>query len=202
MFHSVVRLGSLVMFIAATVHGLDVRGDILNVNLADWQTYDDLGLDNRNTEQSFNIGAGSQVTAIRWINLNFTSFGASPQSAMTFSVYRTNAVAATEFWDYAPAVNVNTVGTFGPATGNFAAGLFGSGPFTVLNDGVVNVAVYSFPAVNAGTTGTDGREALIAGGTLEITYIRSVPEPSSIALLGIAGLGGCIFAYRRRSRKS
>jgi hypothetical protein len=168
-------------------HVASAKADLLNVPLTGWEAYDDLGLDARNTEQVFNIGAGSQVTAVRWVDLAFESFDASSRSALTFSLARSNAVQSTEFWDFAPATALQGPGTYGPLTGNFGPGLLGSGPFSVRNDGQLFVSLYAFPEANAGTTGILGREARISAGTLEVTFIRAVPEPGSIALVCLMG---------------
>jgi hypothetical protein len=171
-----------------------MQADVITFSLAGWEAYDDIAADTRNTSQTFNIGAGSRVTQVRWIGLTFESFGTSPISAFTIGLGNSRATLVDDIWDYNPGAGINTVGVFGPSTGLFLAGI--GGPFNVLNDGLLTAEAYVFPESNAGTTGILGRDARVSAGQLEITY-TAVPEPTSLVLIGcIASV--CVGAYRMR----
>jgi hypothetical protein len=189
-----------IFLLALNVDSL-AKADIISFSVAGWEAYDDIGADLRNTSQSFNIGAGSQITGVRWIGLTFESFGASTRSELVFGLSRPDAVDQTGFWDYNPAAGVNSPGIYGPLSGSFGAGLLGSGPFKVAADGILQVDAYALFDRNAGTTGTAGREALVSAGQLEVTYISAVPEPSSFVLIAlIACVGGGTYLKRSRRR--
>jgi hypothetical protein len=198
-FRNVVNTVSWMSLVFLSLACSNLSAAIITIDLTNWEAYDDIEADTRNTRTTRNIGAGSQVTAIRWINMRFDTFGAAWQADITFGVNNTNPVDQRDFWDFAPAGTVQTGGSYGPQSGNFGAGLFGSGPFTVRADGLLHVELYSFANVNAGTAGQDGLEGRITAGQLEVTF-TAVPEPSSWVLIGTACTIGA-FGGRRMLRR-
>ncbi|MEQ1830090.1 MAG: PEP-CTERM sorting domain-containing protein, partial [Pirellula sp.] len=175
---------------------------VITFDMTNWEAYDFIdAADPRNTQRSANIGAGSQVTAIRWINMRFESFLNSVQSELTFGVNKSNPADQNDFWDFVPAAGINTNGVYGPQSGNFGPGILGSGPFAVRADGLVFVELYTENNLNLGTSGTAGLEARVTSGTLEITF-TAVPEPGTLALMSIAGVLACTMSVRRFASRS
>lgn len=160
--------------------------DTVDIDLAGWATFGGY-LAPGNSSTTLNIGAGSQVTNIEWINLTFSTVGFSYREELALSVNEVGGVEA--FWDDTPAVGLDSSGTFGPSTGAFVnPGLLGSGPFTTVSG---NLFVTAYETFNDG--GNTTQDASISAGILRITYV-AVPAPSAAALVGLGGL----VALRRR----
>ncbi len=166
----------------ATLAGT-ANADFVTVDLTGWQS-DGGYLAAGNTSATITIPAGSQITAISYEDLEFTTQNGSWLREFIISV---NDGTAGDFWDFALS-NVGAPGTFGPASGAAAVAgpLTAGGPFTTTTD--LFVTVYE-------TFNDDGIDAVVASGVLTITY-TAIPTPGAMALLGLGGLAA---ARRRRS---
>ncbi len=170
------------------------KAGLITINLAGWQAFGPLGPGSGNTDLTVNIGAGSTITNVSYSNLNITAEGQSFLSDFTISLNDSNLG---QFWDFNPFVGSNAPGTSSTVNGVFPnPGLFGSGPFQVLPNGLLYITTYDFIDDNA------GRESLVNSGTLTIEYISAVPEPSTYAMMGLAMTVGGGFAARRRWKKA
>ena len=179
--------------------------DIININMAGWSNEGNFEVPG-NSEFRANIGAGSIITAVEFIDLQFTALGGSWISDMALSVNNTDGSV---YWDWRPGNDLllatkNGPGTYGPRSGSFGllAGITangslvgGSSPGNVLlANGDLFVTVYDpFPKDNV-----PGLEATITSGTLRVTF-TAVPEPSSMLLLGCAMFSGSMALSRRKS---
>ncbi|MBX9736762.1 MAG: hypothetical protein K2X32_07535 [Phycisphaerales bacterium] len=156
------------------------NADFVTQDLTGWQS-DGGFLAAGNTSATITIPAGSQITAISFEDLEFTTQNGSFLNEFVISV---NDGTAGDFWDFRVST-FNGGGTFGPASGSAPVlGLFGSGPFTTTTD--LFVTVYE-------TFNDTGIDAVVASGILTITY-TAIPTPGAMALLSLGGLA----ATRRR----
>lgn len=162
------------------------QADFVTVDLTGWSSFAGFG-NVLNTSTSITIPAGSQITAITFQGLTFSTFNGSYLSEFIISVNDDTDFNA--YWDWAPS-NSGAPGSFGPASGSFGSpGVFGSGPFTT-STGVLFITVYeSFN--DAGNL----VDATATAGTLRIEY-TPVPTPGALALMG---MGGLLASRRRRA---
>lgn len=186
----------------------ELRADFIDINMAGWNNLGDFGIAG-NSETRINLGAGSVVTGVEFIDLRFEAFGGSWISDLALSV---NNADASLFWDWrpgndttAPAIK-NAAGIYGPRTGTFglvtgitANGSLvsgtGSSPGNVLlANGELWATVY-----DPFTKDNTGLEATISSGTLRVTF-TAVPEPSTILLIGSA-LSAVVLVSRRKLAK-
>lgn len=185
----------------AAVAVAPAQAETLVINLAGWQSFGDFGNPD-NTSRFFTLPAGSTVTGFSYSGLTFTSFGASYQSELVLSVNNFTGAPTTidDYLDWAPS-DIDSPGTFGPASGTWngatgLAGPFGEGaPFTV-GGGTDNlwVTVYeSFPD-------DELPDATISAGTLTITYTAPIPEPATYGLMALGLIGVAAVAKRRQAR--
>ena len=156
--------------------------DIVDIDLSGWQTNGGFG-DSLNTNTTLNIGAGSQITAAEWINLQFTANDPSWRSELVLSL---NNSAITAWWDSTVSAD-NTPGSYS-GSGTFPGPAFDGGPFAVGADGLLYIETYE------AFDDADIVDANISAGTLRVTY-SPIPEPAS---LGVLGLGGLFLLRRRR----
>jgi hypothetical protein len=180
------RICSMAMVSFALSISPVAKAGIIEVDLAGfeaWEFYQDFP-GGPNSGALINIGAGSEITSIEYIDLTFTAFSPSWGSEFVLSV---NDLVTGVFWDWRP-VGTNAPGTFGPLNGSFGdPGLFGSGPF-VSTDGNLWVTIYD-------TFDDPGIDARVAQGTLRISF-TPIPEPSSLLLLGLSSVA--LVVRRRR----
>jgi hypothetical protein len=152
---------------------------VLNIDLAGWQT-DGGYLNPGNTSLIVSLPIGTTIDSISF-DIDFDSLGSSWQSEFVISV---NDSTTGDFWDFNPAVGINSPGNFVGAGAFPDPGLFGSGPFT-LTTGDLFITVYE-------SFNDAGIDAVVNSGTLTINY--TVPTPATAGMLAMGGL----FAARRR----
>ena len=200
-------MARLVLFLTIIVFSFaqTAHADFVDINMAGWNNLGNFGIAG-NSETRINLGAGSVVTGVEFIDLRFEAFGGSWISDLALSV---NNADASLFWDWRPGNDTtsnaikNAAGIYGPRTGSFGlvAGITangslvsgtGSSPGNVLlASGELWATVYDpFPKDNTAL------EATISSGTLRVTF-TAVPEPSTILLIGSA-LSAVVLVSRRR----
>lgn len=162
------------------------HADFVTVDLTGWSSF--AGFNNPlNSSTIITIPAGSQITAITFEGLTFSTFNGSYLSELILSVNDTTNFSA--YWDWAPSTTEDP-GSFGPANGSFGLpGLFSSGPFTTSTGGLFITVYEGFN--DAGNL----IDANISAGILRIEY-TPVPTPGALALMG---MGGLLASRRRRA---
>lgn len=164
-----------------------------------------------------NAFAGSSVNATNWgfdtsttspaalalVNSNANSFTATFQFAsaisftniqLSYSSQRTGTGFDSQVWEYSTDASTWTGFFTNTAISNtFAASGIITSPIIPGLDGVTNGYLR---LTVAGATGASGNNRL------DNVAIASVPEPSTLALLGLAGLGTAGYVIRRRSQNS
>ena len=174
----------------AAVAALGVVGaasaDTVDIDMTGFQVWGDF-LDPQNSDAIVNIGAGSTVTGIEFIDFSFESLGFSWQSEFILSVETGDAMS---YWDWQLAPGTDGPGVFGPVTGAYdgAIGAPAGGGSFVTNDGIIRIYAWE-------TWDDDGLDSVVLSGTLRVTY-TAIPAPGALALLGVAGLVG---TRRRRA---
>jgi len=125
--------------------------------------------DPTNTIVTKNIPAGSQITAISYTNLSYTSGVDTYMDNIVLSVSDGQGDGDVVYWDILPGVDggaPNQQGTWpvaGTQSGSWAdPGPYGGGPFTVQPSGDVRMAVYDDTGFSLQT---------IISGTVTVTYI-------------------------------
>ncbi len=176
----------IVGLVAAAALTGSAQADFVTVDLTGWSSFAGFG-NVLNTSTNITIPAGSQITAITFEGLTFSTFNGSYLSELILSV--NDATNATAFWDWAPSTTEDP-GSFGPGSGSFGfPGVFGSGPFTTSTGGLFITVYEGFN--DAGSL----IDASISAGTLRIEY-TVVPTPGALALMG---MGGLLASRRRRA---
>lgn len=156
---------------------------VVDIPIAGWQTFGAY-LAPGNTFTNIALPVGSTIDAAEFIDVTFTALGFSYGSEFTLSL---NDSTTGGFWD-SGVVDPNAPGVYGPVSGAFDnPGVFGSGPFT-LTTGDLFVTVYE--TFNDG--GNAVQDAQVSSGLIRVHY--TVPEPTSIALIGL----GALALIRRR----
>lgn len=162
--------------------------DTLFVNLTGFQSWGFYGTA-ANTSITLNLDAGTQITAIDFVDFTFTAEGNSFENEFVVSV--NDSPAAIGFWDSTVPGALNAPGTFGPISAAFNnPGQFGSGPFTMTTN-TLYIEVYD--TFDDGGVGT--RDAIVNTGGIQITY-TPVPGPGALTALAL----GCALSGRRRRR--
>lgn len=182
-------VGLAALFIVAALPS-SAKSDLLVLDV-DLTGYSAFGFvdDERNTRETFNIGARSEVVNVEYINLEFEAFAPSWIHEFVISV---NNSDATTFWDWNPGVGMNNPGIFSGSGSFVNPGLYQSGPFQVHEDGDLLITVYD-------TFNDDvAPNATVNTGTLRVTY-NTVPEPSMVVFLGCGVVA--LIATRRVSRR-
>jgi len=175
---SMLAAGTAMIFVSGTA-----MADTLFVPLTGFAATDFFG-DPGNSSISVPLAAGSQITAIDFLDLTFESFGNSLTNEFVVSVNDTPA--ALLFWDSVVPGSGNTNGIVGPVTAPFAnPGQFGSGPFTTTS-GALYIETYDL-------FGDPGLDAQVLTGGIVITY-TAIPGPGALALLA----AGVVVGGRRR----
>ena len=163
-----------ILAVAASI----ASADVLDIPISGWQTWGGY-LAPGNTFANYALPVGSTIDAAEFIDVTFEALGFSYGSEFTLSL--NDSAAAPGFWD-SGVVDPNAPGVYGPVSGAFDnPGVFGSGPFT-LTTGDLFVTVYE--TFNDGGDAT--QDAQVSSGLIRVTY--TVPEPTSLALLGISAL--------------
>lgn len=166
---------------AAAACAAVAAADTVDVDISGFQVFGNFS-NPSNSYALVNIGAGSVVTAVEYIDVSFESYSPSWMSEVTLSVENSDA---SSYWDYTPATGMDSSGIFGPASGFFG----GVNEVFVNGDGLLRV--YAWDSYADGVN----PDAMILTGTIRITY-TAVPAPGALALLGLAGVCG---ARRRRA---
>ncbi|HRP63689.1 MAG TPA: VPLPA-CTERM sorting domain-containing protein, partial [Phycisphaerales bacterium] len=161
----------------------------LYIDMTGWETYTGFAAPGGlNSETIVTLGAGTEIVNIEFVGIQLQMFNGSWASEFTVSV--NDGLSFDNFWDSTIPGAPNNGNPFGPVSANFDnPGLFGSGPFTMVND---DLWICVYETWNDAGNAIDAR--VIAGGIL-ITY-NPIPAPGALALLGVAGLVG---VRRRRA---
>lgn len=191
------KLFSRFAMISVAVLGLlstTVRADFVDIDITGWSTFGGYDLPGGiNSGTTVNIGAASTVTSVEYFDVTFETLNGSWGSELTLSVNDDDGFGA--YLDWRPDVT-NAPGIFGPLSGTFGTppgvdGPFGLGTLSVTNSGSLWITAYE----SFDDGGVDVQDALITGGTIRINFVP-IPEPSSMACLGIAAIA--LIARRRR----
>lgn len=167
--------------------GAAIASDTMYIDLTGWETYQGFG-GPLNSELIVSLGAGTEIKNIEFVDIQIEVFNGSWASEFVVSV--NDGLTFDNFWDSTIPGAPNSAVGYGPFSGGFNnPGLFGSGPFTMVNDDLWITVYETFN--DAG----DAIDARVLGGGILITY-NPIPAPGALALLGLAGLAG---VRRRRA---
>ena len=174
--------------------GLALAGSVTQ-NLDGIHSWESLG-DALNHQLTFNIGAGSHVVGVSWVDVEGEGLdaagnpgGPSWGNEMSMAIGHTGDPAAWDMKFFPAEGSASAGGPWGPISG--AADLLGDGDdFVVGGDGVLTMEF--FESYNDHTAGAD---AHYIGGSVVVEY-NAIPAPGALALLGLAGIAG---TRRRRA---
>jgi PEP-CTERM motif len=202
----VVDLGSigLANTFGGTVKTLDLSADLSSIYGSGWASRNDLtygifgyyannGVDNKgNSKKANTFFASADSASDPWAKSDYASLGGVVASASSVvaaaaadpsgTVANSAKMASTETYSW---------GNYSTSSGAFS--FFGSS----IETGIANsLNIYQLePTPDDGSAPYYGSASLSSLGNLTVT---TVPEPSSVALVGIAGLGAAFILYRRR----
>ena len=168
-----------------------VATSFVDIDLSGWQATAAFG-EAGNSELTLQLGTGLQITGYDYLDLRFTSQGASFRSEFTLSI---NDSTATGYMDWAPSDQLSP-GSVGPVSGAWgsAQGAGIGAPFALNdNQGTLWVTVYE-------GLDDDGVDAVVGAGTLRVYFVPVVPEPSTYALMAVGLLGVAAATRRRQGR--
>lgn len=167
-------------FVVLASSGFSAKAAYLDIDITGWQTYG--GFSNAgNSQVLINLGAGTQITGYDFNNLSFTAVSPSWRSEFVLSVNDSSGLSS--YMDFIPSL-LDSSGSFGPASGSWSlvANQGFGGPFSLAPDGILWVTVYE--AFNDSID----PDAVVNTGSLRV-YYNAVPEPATVSLLGLFGLG-------------